>query len=351
MLFPILTSLRYKKRKKKFNIGDVKLKIIKKYDYIYNSSFNISKIKYDKNYNNNQNASQVFNKHLLNVKKVIDSKFSDNISICEIGCGKGHFLNLLEKKYKNIVGYDTSYDGKKKNIFKRYLTNKDKITADLIILRHTLEHINNYYDFLKMIKKLSTSDPYILIEVPDVNWIIKKQAFWDITYEHVNYFSKKTFQFLFNKPVIIKNVFQGQYLLILAKISNLNLKFNNRAIGKKIRIDNIFPKISEKIYSIQKQNKGYIFFWGGSTKTLMFLCYCHHKNKLLENIKFIVDIDSKKQNHYLQIVNKKIISPKKLFQIITIKDMIVVSNSNYLMEVKKILKENLKFKIKCISLD
>ena len=48
-----------------------------------------------------------------------------------------------------------------------------------------------------MIKKISNTNAYILIEVPDLNWIVKKQAFWDITYEHVNYFSQISLNKLF----------------------------------------------------------------------------------------------------------------------------------------------------------
>ncbi len=351
MLFPVLTSLRYKKTKKKFNVGNVNLKLVKKYNFIFNSSFNERKIKYNKSYNNDQSVSKVFNKHLLNVKKIIDKKFNKKIKICEIGCGKGYFLNLLEKRYKNIIGFDTTYEGKKKNIFKRYLTHKDKITADLIILRQTLEHIPNHFNFLKMIKKISNTNAYILIEVPDLNWIVKKQAFWDITYEHVNYFSKKTFQNLFKKPEKIKNLFNGQYLLVLTKLSNLNIKYNKKVKPQKISIYKIFPKIKNKIKYIDQQNNGNIYFWGGSTKTLMFLCHCKSNNMLLDKIKFIVDIDFKKQNHYLQIVNKKIISPNKLKKLINPNDLIVVSNSNYIKEVKQTFIKKLKFNIKCISLD
>ena len=98
-------------------------------------------------------------------------------------------------------------------------------------------------------------------------------------------------------------------------------------------------------------NNGNIYFWGGSTKTLMFLCHCKSNNMLLDKIKFIVDIDFKKQNHYLQIVNKKIISPNKLKKLINPNDLIVVSNSNYIKEVKQTFIKKLKFNIKCISLD
>jgi hypothetical protein len=351
MLYPILTSLRYNKPRSNFNLGKINLKYIKKYNFFYNSSFDNNKIKYNKNYNNDQSASKVFKNHLFEVKKIIDKKFDQNTRICEVGCGKGFFLNLLEKKYKKIVGYDTSYEGKKRNIYKRYLTINDKIDSDLIILRQTLEHIPNYFKFLKMLKKISTSDPYILIEVPDLDWIIKKQAFWDITYEHVNYFSKKTFQKMFNGSFKIRSLFKGQYLFVLTKLSKLNLKFDKNLKPLSVSVEKIFPKIKNKISDIEKINRENIFFWGGSTKTLMFLCHCNHKDKLLDKIKFIVDIDIKKQEQYLQVVNKKIISPAKLCKYIKKNDTVVISNSNYLKEVKKYLQTNLKFKVKCLGLD
>jgi hypothetical protein len=49
----------------------------------------------------------------------------------------------------------------------------------------------------------------------------------------------------------------------------------------------------------------------------MFLIWLKKfSNKDFKKIKFIVDIDKRKQNKILQIVNKKIISPKKLLTII-----------------------------------
>ena len=113
----------------------------------------------------------------------------------------------------------------------------------------------------------------------------------------------------------------------------------------------IFPNIENKISNIEKINNGNLFFWGGSTKTLMFLCHCNQKNKLLNKIKYIVDMDINKQNQYLQVVNKKIISPTILCKYIKKNDTVVVSNTNYLKEVKTYLQKNLKFKVKCLGLD
>ena len=112
-----------------------------------------------------------------------------------------------------------------------------------------------------MLKGISTSDPYILIEVPDFDWIIKKQAFWDITYEHVNYFSKTTFLKLFYGRTKIINLFKGQYLLVLAKLSRLDQNFDKNLKSKNINLKKIFPKINDKISYLQETYKENLYFW------------------------------------------------------------------------------------------
>ena len=60
-----------------------------------------------------------------------------------------------------------------------------------------------------------------------------------------------------------------------------------------------------------------IFIWGAATKGLMFLIYLKKINpSIFKNVKFAVDIDKKKHNKFLQIVDIKIISPKKLLKFI-----------------------------------
>ena len=136
---------------------------------------------------------------------------------------EGFFFNILKKNFIHTRGFDTSYDGKDKRILKRYLNKNDIIDEKIIILRHILEHIPDPYSYLKFLKSISTQDPDIIIEVPDYDWIIKKQNFYDIVYEHVNYFSLNTFKNFFNGHFFSKKMFNGQYLFLIVKLSNLNL--------------------------------------------------------------------------------------------------------------------------------
>ena len=346
--FPVLTNLRFKTKKKKHITSKIKIKFIKKNNFYYNSIFKEKKIRYNKNYNNDQNQSGEFKKHLNLILSIILKYFKKESSIIEIGCGKGFFLKLLEKNFKNVRGFDTTYEGNKKNILKRYINEKDIIKENLIILRHTLEHIPDHYNFLKLIKKISINNPYILIEVPDFNWIKINETFFDITYEHVNYFTKTTFKKLFNNKVKIRNVFNGQYLLIIAKINDLNLEYEKGIKEEEINFNKIFPNLKKKINEI-KSIESNIYIWGAGSKGLMFLCILKYYSPVtLNKVKFVIDIDKKKVNSYLQIVNKLIISPQQMLKKINLNDTILVMNSNYLEEIKeycdkRIFNKNIKY--------
>ncbi len=338
--YPTLTNLRNSKKKIKNTTGKIHLQLDCKNDFVFNSSFDEKKIKYSKNYNNEQSNSSIFQKHLSNIIKILKSKFVRGSKIIEIGCGKGTFFKILKKNFKFVRGFDTTYDGKSKDILKRYVTDYDVIDEDLIILRHTLEHIPNPYDFLNFLKKISTNDPYVLIEVPDFNWIKKYQTFFDITYEHVNYFTLETFQKMFsNKIFLKKKVFNNQYLLIIAKLSNLKKNYKGIIKYKTLSISKLFPSLIKKINSLNNIEQN-IYIWGAGTKGLMFAIYLKILNpKVFKKVKFVIDIDEKKQNKFLQIVDLRIISPEKLLKLIKINDTLIVANSNYLTEIQSFIKK------------
>ena len=52
---------------------------------------------------------------------------------CEVGCGQGHFIDLIVKNSNyDVKGFDTSYKGESKLIKK--MSCWDKISSDMIIL-------------------------------------------------------------------------------------------------------------------------------------------------------------------------------------------------------------------------
>ena len=87
-----------------------------------------------------------------------------------------------------------------------------------------------------------------------------------------------------------------------------------------------------------------VYIWGAATKGCMFLMHCCYEKKLLNKVKNAVDINISKCNKYLPISKIKIITKNKFFKIVDKKnDLLIVSNPNYLIEIKKELeKKNIK---------
>ena len=228
---PTLQNLLYKTPQEAQNclIGKVQLVEDLQSGLIYNIAFDEKLAVYNQNYQNEQAHSEVFQNHLSNVANIIKPYFY-NKKICEVGCGKATFLHLLEKHNYNIFGLDPAYEGYHPLIIKKTLQETENINAEAIILRHTLEHVINPYNFLNTIKeKLSNKQGLIYIEVPCFEWILKHNAWFDIFYEHVNYFRLSDLQNFFEVNSILTSgkLFGEQYLYIIADLKGLKKPIYN----------------------------------------------------------------------------------------------------------------------------
>jgi hypothetical protein len=142
--------------------GSFQLKKFGSFDFVQNVLFEESFIKYDKSYQNDQGSSSVFYDHMLEVYSILKSYFKSGSKLVEIGCGKGTFLNIVrDDTYFNYEGYDTAYDGNDPNIHCRYLNENEKVFADLVVLRHTLEHIQSPHKFLSLLQGVFNEDATI----------------------------------------------------------------------------------------------------------------------------------------------------------------------------------------------
>jgi hypothetical protein len=144
------------------------------YCYHFNKEF--SELRYDSTlYQNSQDYSSRFQSHLLNVASFVNRFASPDNRIVEIGCGKGGFFDVLSQQgFSNLSGFDVAYEGDDSRIQKRYFSHLDKgFSADMIIMRHTLEHIPSPFDFLRRIFEInSNKNTSIIIEVTCFDWTV-----------------------------------------------------------------------------------------------------------------------------------------------------------------------------------
>ena len=90
----------------------------------------------------------------------------------------------------------------------------------LDLLRHVLEHIQDPVSFLAEIANANQGGQ-IYIEVPCFDWILEHKAWFDLFYEHVNYFRLDDLRRMFGTVHEAGHLFGGQYLYVVADLASL----------------------------------------------------------------------------------------------------------------------------------
>ena len=314
---------------KKCPCGDMNLVQNLQTGLIYNAAFDKELMEYDENYQNEQSHSEIFLGHLSEVRELLKEHFSHK-KMVEIGCGKGRFLELMSDAGFDILGVDPAYDGVSKKVIKSYFTPELDIKAEVIILRHTLEHVDNPVEFLQSIANANQNRGYIYIEVPCFDWILKNNAWFDIFYEHVNYFRMEDFLNIFTELFDIGHLFGGQYLYVIADLNKITNK-TTRDI-KPVKLPNgFFRGIDICAKKIQESGEKNNVVWGASSKGVIFCHYLAEKKDLFPE--FMIDINPVKQNKLAPVTGLNIYGPEKAMATLNDNDNVYVMNSNYLEEI------------------
>lgn len=131
--------------------------------------------------------------------------FSDKSNVIDIGSGDFSLLDSLSTDYPTVlfdavnVSYKDSTRGKIR-VFHTMLedmTNSDS-QYRLVILSHILEHVADFNKFFESLKKITTTETQLYVEVPfQVGpGILLNRGFHA---QHINYFTPQTLEFLMEK--------------------------------------------------------------------------------------------------------------------------------------------------------
>ena len=175
---------------------------------------------YDANYNNEQGLSAFFQTHLRAVAGIIERDLGRE-RLVEVGCGKGFFFEMLLADGFDVTGFDPTYEGNNPRIVKEYFRPGVMQPSKALILRHVLEHVPDPYDFLCQLRDANGGSGLIYIEVPCFDWICENRAWFDIFYEHVNYFRMTDFEKMFGRLVSKDRLFGDQYLYVVGDLATL----------------------------------------------------------------------------------------------------------------------------------
>jgi len=314
--------------------GDVVLVQDKETGLIFNQAFLPDLLIYDADYQNEQAESSVFQQHLHNVSNVIE-KYFQGCSLIEVGCGKGHFLEQLQGMGFDIIGLDPTYEGLNNSVVKEYFTTETGIKADGIILRHVLEHIQDPITFLSNLLESNGGSGKIYIEVPCFDWICDHRAWFDIFYEHVNYFVLSDFYHMFGVVYEAGHTFNGQYIYVVADLATIRTPSFDRA--ELFEFPEMFLSTVEKYstkLSTQNTEHGTIsVIWGGASKGVIFALFMMRAGAKID---IVIDINPAKQDKYIAATGLKVWSPEEAMLRLSSGADIFVMNANYLKEIEEI---------------
>ena len=342
--------LHSRKKARGFPVGDVALKFCINCGLIYNNMFNNDLMNYSSASECRQGCSDVFTDFNTDLVKSFINDFDiEDKFVIEIGCGAGNFLTQLCIAGNNRgIGFDPAYNFNKPgsihenvNFINDYYTDKySKLNADDYFCIMTLEHIFNPKVLLTHIRaSMSNANSRLFLQVPNMTQILDESRFWDIYYEHCNYFTKESLNNLLSlsgfKTEKTWTAFGGQYMLAIAKRStdSIPVVHKNDHIKKINRFDkhcqaniNDWKKKLERLYKLGHS----IILWGSVSKVVSFI----QATKSREFISYIVDINPRKQNKYLPGFGHKIVAPIRLKSILP--KLIIVMNPIYENEIVQI---------------
>lgn len=304
--------------------GDVRLVQNLVSGLIYNAEFRPELMAYDANYQNEQAVSPHFRSHLDSAAQIVERTMGRR-GLVEVGCGKGFFLEVMAERGVDITGFDPTYEGSNPRVQRHYFAPGVGITAHGIVLRHVLEHVQKPLQFLQQMRAANGGGGLIYIEVPCFDWICAHRAWFDVYYEHVNYFRLADFARLFGNIVTSGRLFGDQYLYVVADLASLKAP-------RAVETDQVdFPV--DFLRSLDTGTAhGPAAIWGGASKGVIFALL---RERLTRPIARVIDINPAKQGKYLPGTGLRVEDPASALAALPPGATLYVMNSNYLEEIRQ----------------
>ena len=312
--------------------GDVVLAQDAASGLVSNIAYDPQLLRYDESYQNEQGVSSRFRDHLDEVLAKVAAAFG-NGDILEVGCGKGLFVELMRSHGLQARGLDDAYEGHAPYIEKRHFGTAPESPADALVLRHVLEHIPGPARFLRMIADANHNQGLIYIEVPCFDWIMRKRAWFDIFYEHVNYFRLSDFHTMFDDVVESGHLFGGQYLYAIARLSSLRTEpppAETSAVNFPNNFAHTLDVLAADALASPVRHRA---IWGAAAKGVMF---AHHLGLRGVHFDTAIDINPGKQGLYLAATGLAVAAPDHALNQLPPGSDIYVMNSNYLPEITQL---------------
>ncbi len=311
--------------------GDLRLACCKACGFVFNETFDGSRLQYGDLYDNSQEHSTAFKEYTRDlVRYLIEERGIVNSRIVEVGCGQGNFLRALVAADPGNSGYgfDPSYQGPEGDsgeriAFQKRFYDRDcaQIEADVVICRHVIEHVPDPLALLRSIRAALRHSPgaRVFFETPCLEWILRNHVIWDLFYEHCSYFTVGSLAEAFRRSGFhadkLVHVFSGQYLWLEASVGDSDLLHDPEHGVRVLQLALVYGEHEARLCEAWKaridnlRRLGSVAVWGAGAKGVTFT---NLVDPVGESLDCIVDLNPRKQGRFLPGTGHPIVSPRDL---------------------------------------
>lgn len=333
--FPVFQNRMYTSRDEARNCPRGNIRIVEDLasGLVRNDAFDPSVVDYDAAYQNEQANSEPFRDHLHWACNLIADHMGLH-DLIEVGCGKGTFLEMLAARGASITGFDPAYEGTNPLIRRHYFGPDLGFGARGLILRHVLEHIPDPYSFLCRLRDANGGGGLVYIEVPCLDWICDRRSWFDIFYEHVNYFRLSDFRRMFGATRALGRCFGQQYLYVIGDLATLRPPAYDPADPVAWPSD-----FGASLHGCADSSTDDVI-WGGASKGVI---YALLRERMGIPVGAVIDINPGKQGLFLAGTGKCVSAPDEVLPDLAPSARIIVMNPNYLAEIRKMSNDDFTY--------
>ncbi|WP_108668662.1 class I SAM-dependent methyltransferase [Euzebya rosea] len=332
--------------------GDVRLVACTRCGLIANTAFVPSAVAYGPDYENSLHGSATFSSWAEALaQRLADRYLSEGGTVVEVGAGSGEFLALVcEASGCTGTGWDPSHredDDRSGSSLTdvRVERSDDPLAADLVVCRHVLEHVPDPVAFLREVREAvvpRSGRLPIYVEVPDAAHMIRRDAVWDVIYEHPLYFDEgtlaRTLAAAGYEPIRTGTTFGGQFAWIEAWTdrspraapappSRQELIESCAGFGRRFAAR--IAELGEEI--LRASRDGDVVVWGAGSKGVTFCNLVPGADAAI-----VVDVSSRKRGRYLPVTAQQVVGPHELRDLTV--SLVVVMNAVYSDEISDMLR-------------
>jgi hypothetical protein len=338
--------------------GDLVLGLCPRCGFITNIRFDPEKVDYGQPTEESQAFSPLFTEFARQLADDLVERYGlEGRTVLEVGSGKGDFLMLMaEFGIGRGIGIDPGFGrppvgdaghGSVELIRAFYGEVHTGLTGDLVITRHTMEHIAPVGDFFRLLRRSveATDGATMFTEVPDTGRVLRELAFWDIYYEHCSYYTPGSLgRALREAGFTVTDIglgFGDQYLLAHSVVGEaadpLPIEESPDEVGEMVL--EFAAGAARHVAGWRQRLEGLaeggkqVALWGGGSKAVAFLTTIG----LDDEVAAVVDINPYKQGMFLPGTGHEVLAPETLTEIRP--DLVVVMNQIYRAEITKQLTE------------